>query len=72
MGDKKRTVTNEELAKLPTLCVGQRCSLKMDDGAERVWLCRVAGGITVERLVAGCWMLHHGSCTYRGPAEVTL
>ena len=48
---------------LPTLAVGQTCNLKMDDGHERVWLCRcgVADGmpydhaVTVERLIDGRW-----------------
>lgn len=56
--------TREELASLPTLCVGQCCSLKIEDTDRRVWLCRVAGGITIERYDAkkGRWYSAEGGC----------
>lgn len=34
---------------LPTLCVGQCCSLKEETPHKRIWVCRVGGGITIER-----------------------
>jgi len=55
------------------LSSGQCCNLKLDTGHYRVWLCRVAGGVTVERLVAGKWVIFDGSCSARSaiaPPEV--
>lgn len=54
-----------DLQDLPTLCVGQSCNLKMDDGETRVWLsrCGVADGapydnaVTIEQLVDGRWIV---------------
>lgn len=36
------------LNKLPTLAVGQCCSLKVDAFPVRVWVCRMGNGVTVE------------------------
>jgi hypothetical protein len=55
--------TPSELAELPTLSTGQCCSLKIDTGSMRVWLCRVAGGVTIQRLRGGRWSTAQGSCT---------
>lgn len=56
------------LRSMPTLCTGQCCSLKIDQPGTRVWLCRVAGGVTIERYNAndGCWETVAGSCTCTG------
>lgn len=53
-----------ELEALPTLCVGQADSLKIESDTERVWLsrCGIEDGepwdhkVTVERLIAGSWI----------------
>jgi hypothetical protein len=57
-----------ELAELPTLCTGQCCSLKIDTGNMRVWLCRVAGGVTIERYspTMGAWATVAGNCNDTG------
>ena len=52
----------EWLATLPTLCVGQCCSLKIDEGDHRTWLCRVAGGVTIERYDGRQWRKVAGGC----------
>lgn len=63
-----------DIEHLPTLCTGQCCSLKIetedDHGAPtRVWLCRVAGGVTVEKYTSrGRWEVSDGGC-YEGSAE---
>lgn len=51
-----------ELASEATLSVAQCCNLKADDGERRVWLCRVGGGVTVETLADGRWVVTSGSC----------
>ena len=57
-----------ELKDLPTLCVGQCCSLKIDDGVRRVWLCRVAGGVKIEKYNAksAAWEVVAGGCDDTG------
>jgi hypothetical protein len=47
---------------LPTLCTSQCCSLKLEDTTNRVWICRVEGGVTVERLIEGRWAVVSGGC----------
>ena len=56
------TYTPYSIEILGTLCKGQCCNLKLDDGTHRVWLCRVAGGITVETLKNGRWQTTSGGC----------
>lgn len=51
-----------ELRKRPTLATGQCCSLKIDYGNIRVWLCRVGGGVTVESLMGDRWVKTSGGC----------
>lgn len=52
-----------ELRRLPTLATGQCCDLKVDLGEIRVWVCRVGGGVTVERQDdRGCWRTAEGGC----------
>ena len=46
----------------PTLSIGQCCSLKVESDLLRVWLCRVQGGVTIERLVSGRWTIVAGGC----------
>ena len=59
--------TPAELEDLPTIHQGQCCDCKIDDGnGLRVWLCRVAGGVTVERLRGGRWETAAGGCTDTG------
>lgn len=53
----------DDIRDLPTLCVGQCCSLKVETHDTRVWLCRVADGVTVERLDNGRWYQYDGRCT---------
>ncbi|HEY6117463.1 MAG TPA: hypothetical protein VI172_16035 [Candidatus Dormibacteraeota bacterium] len=50
------------LEPLPTLSKGQCCDLKLEDEHHRVWLCRSAGGVTVETLRSGRWQVTSGSC----------
>ena len=40
----------DTLTSYPTLHTGQCCDCKVDTGTTRIWLCRVAGGITMEEL----------------------
>lgn len=61
--------TPPRIEALPTLCTGQCCSLKLDDGRHRVWLCRVGGGVSVEQLQNGRWVIVDGDC-YSKSAEV--
>lgn len=57
-------VSLDELEAMPTLTQGQADDLKIDNGAERVWLsrCGVEDGepwdnkVTIERLVDGRWV----------------
>ena len=58
------TYTPDELEDLPTLCVGQCCSLKIDleSPAKRVWLCRVGGGVTIEHYFGRKWQKVSGDC----------
>jgi hypothetical protein len=55
-----------DLEKLPTLCVGQCCSLKIENPGVRVWLCRVAGGVTIENCLNGRWVTVAGDCEDTG------
>jgi len=54
----------EELEAMPTLCVGQCCSLKVDEPRRRIWICRVGGGVTVEHYdqKSGRWENALGDC----------
>ncbi len=52
----------EALAELPTLCQGQCCDLKIEDEDRRVWLCRVGGGVSVERFDGDGWVVVEGGC----------
>lgn len=54
--------TADALNELPTIHTGQCCSCKIDTGKRRVWVCRVAGGVTVERLIDGRWEAVEGGC----------
>lgn len=60
-----------ELRELPTLYRGQCCDCKVDSGGLRVWVCRGAGGVTVEQYDSdrGRWEWVSGSCTSRGGAD---
>lgn len=62
--------TPKELEKLPTLCVGQCCSLKIQTDSMRVWLCRVSGGVTIERYdQSNGWTVVAGDCYDTGEFE---
>lgn len=56
--------TAAELEAMPTLCVGQCCSLKVSEPKRRVRVCRVAGGVSVEHYdaKAGRWETALGDC----------
>lgn len=54
--------TAEAFENLPTLYEGQCCNCKIDTGELRVWVCRVAGGVTVEKLINGRWTIVEGGC----------
>ena len=57
------TYTAEDIKDLPTLCVGQCCSLKVQRGSLRVWYCRVGHGVTTELLLGnGRWETFDGGC----------
>ena len=66
---KYRKLEAAALEGLPTLAVGQCCDLKIDDGTNRVWLCRCGvedgmpfdNSVTVEINDNGRWREH---CTY--------
>lgn len=60
-----RTYVATNLVVYATLSTGQCCSLKIDSGTERVWYCRVGGGVSVEHLINGRWVTVAGSCTAR-------
>lgn len=55
-----------DIRAIPTISQGQCCDLKIDNPLERVWHCRVQGGITVERYSqgAGRWYTHAGGCNH--------
>jgi hypothetical protein len=59
------TITPEDIKDLPTLCTGQCCSLKVDKPGLRIWLCRVAGGVTIEYYIphTGRWNIVAGDCS---------
>ncbi len=57
------TYTPDYLRGLATLCVGQCCDLKVGTNTKRVWLCRVGGDVTIERISRGRWSTVSGSCT---------
>lgn len=54
----------EELKKLPTLHQGQCCDCKIDAGGVRIWVCRVAGGVSMEQYQpkSGRWVVVSGGC----------
>jgi hypothetical protein len=54
----------EMLRALPTLHQGQCCDCKIDSNGLRVWICRVAGGVTVEQYdtKTGRWNVVSGTC----------
>lgn len=58
------TITPEDIRDLPTLCTGQCCSLKIEKPGLRVWLCRVAGGVSIEFYIphTGRWDIVAGDC----------
>lgn len=58
-----RTYTASDLYPLQTITVGQCCDLRRETSTQRVWLCRVGGGVTVETLHKGRWQIASGSCT---------
>lgn len=58
-----------DLQNLPTLHQGQCCDCKIDTGSVRVWLCRVAGGVTIENYLNGRWVTVSGDCNDRGGDE---
>ena len=53
------------LKRLPTVHQGQCCDCKVDSGNVRVWICRVAGGVTIEQYKpdTGRWERVEGGCT---------
>ncbi len=60
-----RTYTAGDLRGRRTISQGQCCDLRVERSGVRVWLCRVAGGVTVERYDrrAGRWRRTSGGCT---------
>lgn len=50
------TITARDLEDIETIEQGHCCNLKLQDRTTRVWLCRVAGGVTIEALIAGSWV----------------
>lgn len=54
----------EALGKLPSIAIGQCCSLKVQQNGVRVWLCRTYGGVTVEqyKTSTGRWEVVEGAC----------
>lgn len=54
----------KELSGLPTIHQGQCCDCKVDTAGLRVWVCRVAGGVTVEQYkpTTGRWEIVAGGC----------
>ena len=62
-----------ELESMPTLSVGQCCSLKVETENVRVWICRVGGGVSVEQCIGGRWKTVAGGCidSESDPEEVT-
>ena len=60
--DLRLPTSSAALDDLPTLHQGQCCNCVYDDGAHRVWVCRVEKGVTVEALVGGRWETVAGDC----------
>lgn len=50
---------------------GQCCNCYYDDGQMRLWVCRVAGGKTIEEYdqETGRWEITSGGCTEGGSDE---
>lgn len=59
--------TPADIRNLPDLCVAQCCTLKIEEDGQRIWICRVAGGVTVEtyNTKRGRWNITSGSCSSR-------
>ena len=55
-----------ELREMETIFQGQCCDCKINEGNLRVWLCRVEGGVTIEKYDGYRWNTVAGSCTERG------
>jgi len=55
----------EELEEMETIREGQCCDCKIDTGSIKVWLCRIGGGVTIEKLINNKWITAEGSCTTR-------
>ncbi len=62
----------DALREMPTLHTGQCCSCKVDTGNVRVWVCRVAGGVTVEQYQpdTGRWETVAGGCNEEVDDEI--
>lgn len=56
--------TAEELEDRATIHQGQCCDCKVDTGEIRVWVCRVEGGVTIEKYFPdkGHWRTVEGGC----------
>lgn len=52
------------LKTLPTIFQGQCCDCKVNDNGIRIWVCRVAGGVTIEQYKprSGRWETVQGNC----------
>lgn len=66
MSERPMIYTPAELKDLPTIFQGQCCDCKIATKDMRVWLCRVAGGVTIERYRNNRWDIVHGNCTDTG------
>lgn len=58
-----------DLKRKRTIHQGQCCDCKIDTGSVRVWLCRVAGGVTIENCFNGRWVTVAGDCADTGENE---
>lgn len=55
---------SNDLSDMPRIHSGQCCNCVYDDGDNRVWICRVDDGVTVETLNDGRWEVVAGSCEH--------
>lgn len=54
--------TSDELADMTTIHQGHCCNCVYDEHGYRVWVCRVANGVTVEAIIDGRWENISGDC----------
>jgi len=55
--------TSLDISSLPVIHEAHCCNCYFDNNGYRVWVCRCAGGVTIEKNIRGVWTTICGSCT---------